>query len=427
MVSESMGKNQKEGRNEKGLVRMSQSAREHMGFESQVELWPETKNAIEGKIKQAVLLQIFHSFKNDVNTIKKLVNDGELSKDDSKRVGFVTQSVYDKIINGSNNKNNVWISETIEDVPIGADPEFLLFSPEGEVLNAGMVSGFSYHSKLGSDGAMAELRPDPSTTAEGLVQNIKKLFNDDGLTGPIKDLQWKSGCYYHDGNRAYPIGGHVHYGNPLKIAEIDQTDRLNFFRSVNKIIDELLAVPLIRLDGYDGNGRRTLSNMGRYGWFGELRMSSGRLEHRTLSGVWLAHPELSVAVLGTAKAIIEEIYRHVSDNKFSMEYITHPHASSNTVYNEGFDLWGEMPLTTDLRCTKSSKEMHELLNKANLKYVNASFVKKWYNRMKEMSTYEQYSDSIDKLYAVLKAPEKKILSLNTDLKDCWVNDVEFDI
>ena len=423
MVSSFMNNNK--SRDEKDLVRMSQNTRNYMGFDSQVELWPETENPIEGKIKQAVLLNIFHSYKKDVKRIKTLVNDGELSSEESNRVGFVTKDVYDRIINGDN--NNVWISETTEEIPIGADPEFLLFDKDGNVISAARIPNFSYYAQIGSDGAMAEIRPDPAITADGLVGNIRKLFNDENLTEPIEDFQWKSGCYYRDASRSYPIGGHIHFGNPLRVHKIDTDSRMNFFRIANKILDELLSIPMMRLDGHIGNGRRTQSNMGFYGYFGECRMAAGRLEHRTLSGVWLSHPELAEAVIGTAKAIMEEIYRHVENRKFDLSYMTHDYAKSSLIFDRDFNQWGEIQLTKDLKCVRSSEEMHDILNKSDFEYVNSAFLKKWYSRMKSMSNYEQYSTSIDKLYAILKAPEKKILSLNTNLRDGWVNEIKFDI
>lgn len=423
MVSSFMNNNK--SRDEKDLVRMSQNTRNYMGFDSQVELWPETENPIEGKIKQAVLLNIFHSYKKDVKKIKTLVNDGELSSEESNRVGFVTKDVYDRIINGDN--NNVWISETTEEIPIGADPEFLLFGKDGNVISAARIPNFSYYAQIGSDGAMAEIRPDPAITADGLVGNIRKLFNDENLTEPIEDFQWKSGCYYRDASRSYPIGGHIHFGNPLRVHKIDTDSRMNFFRIANKILDELLSIPMMRLDGHIGNGRRTQSNMGFYGYFGECRMAAGRLEHRTLSGVWLSHPELAEAVIGTAKAIMEEIYRHVENRKFDLSYMTHDYAKSSLIFDRDFNQWGEIQLTKDLKCVRSSEEMHDILNKSDFEYVNSAFLKKWYSRMKSMSNYEQYSTSIDKLYAILKAPEKKILSLNTNLRDGWVNEIKFDI
>ena len=252
------------------------------------------------------------------------------------------------------------------------------------------------------------------------------MFNNTEMTDPIKDLKWIGGCYHYD-QRSYPIGGHLHFGNPVQINKLSQDDRLRFFRAANKILDELLSVPLTRLDGDMGRKRRVNSVSGRYGWFGEMRVSSGRLEHRTLSGVWLAHPELAVAVIGTAKAIIEEVYRHASDKKFALDYIAHNHLKSSNVFETSFSQWDEIPIVSDLGCTKTSEDMHNILNESDMKYINASFIKKWYTRMKSLSTYQQYSSDIDRLYSILKAPEKKILSLDLDIKNGWVLGKEFDI
>lgn len=420
MVSESMDGNKKDERNEDGLVRMSQATRNHMGFDSQVELWKHTEKPIDGKIKQAKLLKIFHAFKSDIQLLKKTVNSGELEPKDTDRIGFVTSNTYHRLIGGhEKTKADVWISETVEDVPLGADPEFLLFN-EDKIVSAMNVTGFSKYTKIGSDGAMAELRPDPATTPSGLVKNIGDLFKDTALTDSIKDLGWFGSCYHYDNNRSYPVGGHIHFGNPIQIMKLSEGQRIQFFRATNKIIDELLSIPMIRLDGDNGNKRRTMSNMGRYGMFGDMRVSSGRLEHRTLSGIWLVHPELSSAVLGTAKAIIEEIYRHVSDKKFDINYMIHTHLQTRDVFSNTFDRWGEIPLTVDLKCVRSSKNMHKLLNESKRQYINKPYLLKWFSRMKAMSTYEQYSSYIDRLYDILKAPVSAIDSVSLNIKDGWL-------
>ena len=253
------------------------------------------------------------------------------------------------------------------------------------------------------------------------------MFNDKKLTEPIKDLEWIGGCYYHDGNRAYPIGGHIHIGNPAQINVVSLEDRVTFFRSLNKIIDEYLSLPMIRLDGSKGNDRRHQSTNGLYGWFGEMRIASGRLEHRTLSGMWLTHPEIASAVIGTAKAIVEEVYRFVSDKKFNSKYILHQHTRSPRVFDKEFDSWNEVPLTKDLKCVRSSDEMHNLLNDSDMNIVDVEFINKWYEKIKSLSTYTQYSSSIDRLYSILKAPDKKLMSLNLDIREGWVHKNELDI
>jgi hypothetical protein len=425
VVSDRMNTNKKEDRNENGLVRMSASAREYMDFPDieggQVELFKD-EDAIK-RINSAILLSVFKSFKEDNTRLKKMIADGEISQDDINRVGFVTAKTYERLVGNKGKKGDIWISDSVEATVIGADPEFLLFNTDGLVIKANSV-GMGMAGPLGYDGAMAELRPDPSITPEGLVDNIKTILSKDKNLSFISKYDWKSGCYHKESSRDYPIGGHIHIGNPAQLLKIKQDDRMVFFKTFNKILDELLSLPMIRLDGDNGCARRTKSAMGRYGYFGEMRLSAGHLEHRTLSGLWLSHPELAKCVFGTAKAIIDEVFRYASHNKFKMDYISPRSFAGTNLWGENFSGWGDIPLARDLGCVRPSSEMINLLNKSSLEHISAKFLKDWYAHMRGLSTYGDYSQYIDGLYTILKTNNKKIHTINTNIKVTWLEKAE---
>jgi hypothetical protein len=418
--SAKMDSNKKEERNEHGLVRMSKAARTNMGFDDKVEIYPASKTS--DRIKGAMLLEIFHAFTAD---IKKAREDG-LTDAELRRTGFVTTNTYNKITGGTTTKiaKNIWITDDIADTIIGADPEFLLFDKHGDVVRANNVMG--YNGPIGCDGAMAEVRPKPSVSPEGLVENIKTLFEDQELTNRIKPYNWMAGCYYKDQSRDYPIGGHIHIGNPIQIARIGTERRTDFFKAFNKILDELLAVPLIKVDGADlGRARRTECTMGKFGYFGEFRLCNGRLEHRTLSGMWLMHPTMATMVFGTAKAIIDEVYRHVADHNYNLDYMFPSKLRRNHVWSTDFNQWGEIPLVNDLGCTKSSRQMVELLHKSSATKITLKYLQGWHNRMRSLSTYKQYSKYIDGLYEILKNRTKAFHEYNKRLQSNWLEGSKF--
>jgi hypothetical protein len=418
--STKMDDNKKEDRNENGLVRMSKATRQNMGFDDTVELYPDTKST-EKRLKGAMLLTIFQAFALD---LKKLKADG-MSEEDLKRVGFVTTKTFRKVTGTTAKKSgNIWITDHIADTVIGTDPEFLLFDSEGGVVRANNVLG--YHGAIGCDGAMAEVRPQPAIHPEELVANITKLFKNKKLIKAIDPYNWMAGCYYKDSARDYPIGGHIHIGNPIKVARMPSDKRVNFFKAFNKILDEMLAIPMIKIDGSSlGRARRTECKMGKFGYFGEFRTCNGRLEHRTLSGMWLMHPLLAKLVFGCAKAVIDEVFRHVADKNYKPTYMFPKKLESAQVWRADFDQWGQIPLCKDLGCIKPSRDMIELLHKSAATKITLAYLKAWYGRMRKLSTYSQYAYYIDGLYEILKNNTKAFADFDKKIQSNWLGGASF--
>ncbi len=418
VISERMDTNRKRDRNENSLIRMSKSARDFMGYENKVEIYPNTKST-ERRIGGALLLDIHQAFSSDLKKIKETIED----TNDLLSIGFVTTLTFNKVVGNKNGIKDIWITDDITDTVIGADPEFLLFEND-KIIRANNVMG--YHGIIGCDGAMAEIRPKPHMTPDGLVKNILSIFKDKELTNPIKNYRWTAGCYHKDEVRDYPIGGHIHIGNPAKIAQLDNFNRQNFFVGFNKILDELLAIPMIKIDGGSlGKARRTQCHMGKYGYFGEFRMCNGRLEHRTLSGMWLMHPKLTVAVFGTAKAIIDEVFNYVACNNYDIKYLFSEIIQQEHVWKSGFDKWLKIPLVKDLQCGMSSSEMISLLDNSAAEKINTTFLKKWYSKMKGLSTYKKYSKYIDLLYEILKMDQSKFKNCSKILQENWLGNKKF--
>lgn len=424
LPSSSMDKNKKENRSENNLIRMSKKARQFMKFtEDQVEIWSAGDTATDRK-KSAILLNIFHAYSEDLDGLKK-------SKDvDINRVGFVTTKIWNRVTNGKN-EQNVWISTGVHDTVIGADPEFLLFDEDGNVVRANNVIG--KQGVIGCDGAMAEIRPAPAITPEGLIKNIRSIFSDKNLTSPITQYKWIAGCYYRDSSRDYPMGGHIHIGNPLKVARMTLNKREMFFNVLNKIMDELLSIPCIRLDNDMGNKRRTqcqMSNTGGWGYFGEWRTCDGRLEHRTLSGMWLMHPSLAKCVVGTAKAISDDVFKKWANENFNHGYIIpkkYADRSRDYFLADSFKDWHNLPICKDTNACMSSKELKEILNNSKSSDIDKAFLSKWHKKMRELSTYNKYSKYIDGLKEMLTIPITDISKWDRNIKDNWLGSKKFTV
>lgn len=430
LASDSMDDNKKPDRHEDGLIRMSSTVRKHMEFnDDSVEIYP-AGGSLENRVSRTQMLEIFKAFAADLTKAKE-----ELTNEELKRVGFVTSKTLRRINGGANRKShkNIWISDTIEDTVMGSDPEFLLFDRDSNnVIRANNV--LSRTGMLGSDGAMAEIRPKPAVGVNNIISNITNVFSKDKAIKEIERYRWEAACYHRDSSRDYPVGGHIHIGNPVKIAKLVKAPREAFFKVMNKILDELLAIPLTKLDGADqGNRRRTKCQMcttgfGGYGFFGEMRVCNGRLEHRTLSGMWLLHPSVARAVFGTAKAIVEEVFKRVSDKKFDQDYMclfpSNPR-NSRHIWEKDFTGWSDIGLARDMKCTKTSDEMIKILNASSASYINTAYLNKWLSTMKGFSTYKKNSQYILGLYEILKISAAELQKWDKEIQNNWLKKKTF--
>jgi hypothetical protein len=426
LPSRSMDNNRKDDRNENGLVRMAAKAREFMSFdEDKVEVW-----TVAGSERQAsVLLDIFHAFSADVTKVKDLIRKGEFKPGDANRIGFVTTKMY-KRITGGDNDTNIWVSTGVHDTVIGADPEFLLFDTDDNVIHANGL--MKKEGIIGCDGAMAEVRPKPSTNPEGLVKNIRDAFANKSLTSAIAQYEWRAGCYYRNSKRDYPMGGHIHIGNPAKVAKMTMPRREMFFNVMNKIVDEFLSIPCIRFDGEMGTKRRTACQMsfggGGWGYFGEWRPCNGRLEHRTLSGMWLMHPTVAMCVIGTAKAITDEIFKRWANQDFKFEYvIPNKYKSMNykSMNSDDFTAWKSFPICKDVGAVMSSKELRQVLNMSKGSDVSKSWLDKWHAKMRRLSTYKKYAKYIDGLREILKLSMPELAKWDRKIQNNWLKSKKF--
>lgn len=427
MASPKMDSNKKKNRDEKTLVRVSSAVRDYVGIhKDKVEVWP-ADSSTESRIKKSLMLTPFQAYKEDLSRLKSMVEEGSLTEEQYKRIGFVTTSVFNKICGSVKvkNKGDIWVSNDIEDTVIGTDPEFLLFEKDtNKVVKANSV--LSYQGNPGCDGAMAEIRPLPSITVDDHVRNIQKIFRNKTATKKILEYRWLTSCYHKDNERDYPVGGHIHVGNPAKVAELSSARKQNLFSVLNKIMDELLAIPMIKFDGKkNGNARRTKCTMGRYGWYGGFRTDLGRLEHRTLSGMWLLHPSLTKAVLGTAKLIIDSVFKLVEAKGFDSDYILPSKLSGKILFHHTFDQWADIPLTKDMGCTKSSKDMVEMLNKSKTEAITASYLNTWLSKIRKFPAYKKYSNYAECLNEMLRLKIKEIEALDRDIKNNWLSGKKF--
>jgi hypothetical protein len=165
-----------------------------------------------------------------------------------------------------------------------------------------------------------------------------------------------------------------------------------------------------------------------YGFYGEWRECQGHLEHRTLSGIWLSHPQLAEYVIGTAKAIAEAVYSYVIAEGFNTKVFKHSDINYNDhryLYHDGFDRWKGIPLAKEFECVRGSGVMANLLNNSRASSINKSFLTSWYNKLQRLETYRRYAQHIDGLYEVLCLTTRTLKKLDVNIKRNWVEGKDF--
>ena len=419
--SSSMDNNTK--REEDSLIRMSKKVRDSCKFSKD-------NIVIDKKDGTREQLNIFHAYKDDISWARSKYNESDFV-----RTAFVTSRTL-KNLTGGNKDSNIWISEEDDKVVFGADPEFLIRKKDDlSIVNASSV--LSPIGEMGSDGAMAEIRPLPSLTPEGLCINMDKIFRDEKYKSVMEQYLFTAGCYESNNIRDFPIGGHIHVGNPVSIKGVSISDRKLIYQVLNKILDELLAVPVSKLDlGVPGFKRRAecrMSPSGGYGYFGEYRLAKNkgdsdteiRLEHRTLSGMWLIHPTVSKAVLGVAKMIIDSFWDLMIQNNFRTDFAFPNECKGKNLWSSGFKDWGKFQVCKEMGCVMSSLDIINILNSKESNVINKTFLNKWEKRIKSLSKFNMYQDYVKLLKNILTVSEKELSAFDRTIQNNWLESKKF--
>lgn len=359
--------------------------------------------------KNTKVLYIRKAFKCDAQALSRRVGAGKVSEEERQTTGFVTTSTWRHLYGQANNPSHCYLTDGIEDIMLGADPEFALVNPSTKKFQyAQHVPGLSLHCELGHDGPLAEVRPPPATTVDGVVDNIRKIFNRD--QNKVGAYDWFGGAAYQNPNaptneRIVYIGGHLQFGNPILLPMSHAN--LIYKRTV-RALDEVIGLPLVKIDCPLPSLRRNkkYQGYGPYGRHGDFKAKENRFEWRVLSGLWLAHPDLTYPVMGASKAVVEACYQMMSDEKFAPEWINSP------VGKKGFlKKWGALKSAT----------VAKVINEANPEAATIDLINRSAKKLRSLENYSKYKTEIEAFIKLIKLSDKDKKRINLNLKDSWLN------
>lgn len=321
----------------------------------------------------------------------------------TKTIGFVTTKTYEELMGTARRKvkQSTWISEHAENIMLGCDPEFVLVAESGEARHAAHV--LSYRDKFGSDGPNAEIRPDPSKEVPDVIKDIKNLLSSSHSAQKAAEYDWVGGASYtHPSmSRRHPIGGHIHLGLPNFPQNSEISTKLMQSRAT-RILDELVAIPLIRIDTPCPEKRR--QELG-YGKAGDFKQQENRFEWRVPSGLWLVHPEFALYCLSTVKAVTEEVWKRFEDSEFDKDFMLR--------------ITNDKNLEKSFKCLDHDKVI-ELINGSNNSTVNTDLIRQIHGRLKSMSTYNRYKGEINNFIKLCCQKQLPFSGQNLSLKRGWI-------
>jgi hypothetical protein len=431
VISDRMDSNQKQDRYEDRLIRMGEKARHRLGLrdEKSVELWPE--GSAKDRITRSKVLEIFQAYSKDLKNTKKTMPEEEYN-----RVGFVTSRTFNFICKDKRKKKkDIWIADTVEDTIIGADPEFVLMNDDDSIKYAAEIDGFHHTDILGSDGPWAEIRPEPAIEVSDFVDNIRGILKSHKNVKLIQKYRWMGGCYYQslrqgDSEREWPIGGHIHIGTPGRLARSIESFgdyyKAAVYACLNKVLDEYVAIPMIKVDGMEDSANRRRS----FGFYGDTRTEHGRLEYRMLSGEWLTHPKMAKIVVGTVKAIAHEFFKILDESDYKHAMImTKKQQSSNNYddfyfFRDDFCYWKNIEIMRAFGAVENSSSMRAILDKNEIEF-NKPFFIALKKKLRNLSIYNDYSEYLDEFVELVGLPNKILLGRDKELKHSWVKNSEF--
>jgi hypothetical protein len=238
-----------------------------------------------------------------------------------------------------------------------------------------------------------------------LITSIRNIFRNHGHA--VQNYNWIAGATYaspkHPKERVLHLGGHLHLGNPV-LLELNLKNAI--YERVIRVLDETIALPLVRIDGpraWERRNKKWKNGYGRYGRWGDQRPQPNRFEWRVPSGLWLAHPDFTQAMLGVTKAVTETCYQMMAEEGWSSDWINAP---SN---RKGFlKTWGAL----------GERRVATIINDADPKAVSSQLLVRSRNKLTNLPNYEKYKSEIDEFNTLVKLKDPRF---NLNLKNTWLN------
>lgn len=270
---------------------------------------------------------------------------------DNGNFAFVSSETYHKLYTESKQK----VLPT-EDILIGCDPEFFVVDRKSGK-NVSASHFFQYNGQVGSDCGLAEIRPHPSNTVDGLLMNTRALLAQAHEVLCERTL-FKNKDVYMVGasvcNKA-AAGFHIHFGLPSEaLVENNMITEALRHRMVT-VLDYYVGILSIIPEGKEDSMRRAHES-GQYGKPGDFRYDYLTFEYRVPGGHLLRHPVLTRGLFAISKVVMTDMLSRIkmaSSNFKNVDLLKN--------YESMRLLYPNLPDRSDVYYTITSKEIEGAL------------------------------------------------------------------
>lgn len=333
------------GTDEDRLIRLPKEMREELRVE------PGQFLSLEGINNRVVVLQVHRAYLDDT------FEDVEAA--------YVSRFTYQHL-----NVKKISTVKPHKDILLGCDPEFFIVNRR---INATISAShfFPHTGDIGSDCGLAEIRPRPSTTINGLIHNIEDLLKQANRRLQNRHMWQKEPLELiaaSSWNNA-AAGFHVHYGMPSYMLDVTYPNaKMNLSRIVD-ILDYYVGIPAILPEGEDDIKRRS-GWRNRYGKPGDHRTDLLTLEYRVPGGHLLRHPELSAGLISISKVVMKDILSRLSaqSKKFDKEIDLSDYNTLRSLYPNLPEKKEVFHSITDPKVNNALKHADKILDDINQMY-----------------------------------------------------------
>jgi len=374
------------------IIRFPKAARQNFGFSN--------SRVMIGKGPYEIALKVKKAYSEDVRRLAVMIKNVKISEVDAQCVGFVHSNVRKRIVAKRGGQEDIWITEGIGDITVGADPEFGLIDSGGMLVRGNNI--VSKVGKFGSDGPSVEVRPTPSTNHLEVVGSISDIMENP--PGRADDYKWTGGATFRDTDRVYWFGGHVHLGRPT---QIDANEAYPIYKRIATALDGLLALPMVRFDTPNPWERRNGCKYD-YGKAGDIRADypeQNRFEYRVLSGLWVVHPTLATIAIGAAKCIVETAYGRIAEKGFDPIWASQPISRGGMLKSFGL---------------KGVREIQAVVNHADPRRITQDHLDTWERNIRNLDRFNKYRAEIEAMVELSKEnPENIVSGMDLNVKRNW--------
>jgi len=177
---------------------------------------------------------------------------------------------------------------------MGCDPEFILVSGGGNIIDASSI--LPAYGRLGSDGILGEIRPEPSSNVNTLINNMRNLIRQ--IKNKTKHFPIGMSSY-----KGCVSGFHIHFQFPEEIIKYCMKDSAEIMKDIVQVLDYYIGIPAMLFD--ESDARRLGQSC--YGKPGDFRVSNFTMEYRVPGGIFLRHPRYAARLLNTAHCVMKNI------------------------------------------------------------------------------------------------------------------------